>query len=445
MPTLGSMATSFSTGANAAEAEPRATHRQHHASVTVAVVAALVGAVLPVDGLDSSTSVGFDTAEARRSEMELIQAPVNRLRPGTRRAVAQRSTRSTVLLEIEDSGDARYLIFRPDRIALASTGTTIIKRSLEDGSFVQMKVFIRDDADSFIRIVPDGRRSSMELLLYGTELYRNIPVNRAFEQLLGASVIEIARAAPMVDWDLVFYRRHATESDLAVARLVATIEQDLPNLSDADDGAMDAYGQFVYIDDGVSQQGPGGFNCSGFAKWVVDGLYYPLAGRFIDIDALKVRHETFRGTRWSDWYETRRDPFFGLDWARNLALELHAAQGVALPTPEASDVRSVPHFTYREDIGYPIDYLDTLLFFLAAEQPGAFYIASLNREFGSAPILRQHSHLALLFPWFDSAGRFQVAVIERNVETSTASLANRYRGAYAHLTRIEVADRFSHR
>jgi len=38
------------------------------------------------------------------------------------------------------------------------------------------------------------------------------------------------------------------------------------------------------------------------------------------------------------------------------------------------------------------------------------------------PTLRQHHHVIVLFPYFDARGSFQVVVMERNQETSLASL-----------------------
>jgi len=66
----------------------------------------------------------------------------------------------------------------------------------------------------------------------------------------------------------------------------------------------------------------------------------------------------------------------------------------------------------------------------------------VNTEFGAEPVLRQHVHVAVLFPYFDESGRFSITVLERNVETDIDSLAERYPGSYVHLVRVEADEAF---
>jgi hypothetical protein len=204
---------------------------------------------------------------------------------------------------------------------------------------------------------------------------------------------------------------------------------------------MDEDGNLVLIESLRLQDQQAGFNCSGFAKWIVDGLHEPLYGSYLSIGELKTKHLSRRGHRWSDPLEDERDPYFGLDWTRNLATAmLSGEQGETGVDPEAADVRSVAYNEYVEDIGFPVARLPQILYLLAVHEPGHFYIGSLNREFGSDPPLNQHVHVAVLFPYFDDRGRFVVDVMERNVETSLQSLDRRYHDDSIHLVRVR-ADR----
>ena len=93
-------------------------------------------------------------------------------------------------------------------------------------------------------------------------------------------------------------------------------------------------------------------------------------------------------------------------------------------------------------IGYPVAQLKLLLFLLASREPGTIYLGSLNQEYGSDPVIRQHVHLAVLIPYFLPDGTFDVAVFEINRETSVASLDERYGADYIHLVRIEGSSGF---
>lgn len=208
---------------------------------------------------------------------------------------------------------------------------------------------------------------------------------------------------------------------------------------------MDADGRLVFIESLEGMDNRGGFNCSGFAKWVVDGLYEPLTGTYLPVEPLRRKHLDYRGTRWSRRLEDTRDPYFGLDWTRNLALHLHAAQIGHNPVdldPESRDVRAVAVARYREDVGYPLADLPSVLYWLAAIDPGTIYLGSVNRPLGDEVVIRQHSHVVVFFPFFDQNGRFRSVVMERNVETDVASLQRRYEDGFVHLVRLETGAEF---
>ena len=206
---------------------------------------------------------------------------------------------------------------------------------------------------------------------------------------------------------------------------------------------MDEEGRYVFIGSGEPQGGSGGLNCSGFAKWISDGFYYGLTGRYLAIEPLKEKHLEYRGNRWSLRFEDERDPYFGLDWSRNLAAYLWRARGYAGAGPEDFDVRRVEYLSYREDVGYPVETLKALMFLEATANPGHFYIGSLNREYGSEPVLRQHFHMVVLFPYFTPSGDLQVAVFDRNREVTLEGTADRYAGSYIHLVRMPIGDSFT--
>jgi hypothetical protein len=391
-----------------------------------------------------------ENADARLALRDTIFAPVREAAAARGRVVPIPGRQAPVSFAVEVQGGALFLVFATGRAtgpAVASPGTYIIKRSMRDGSFVQAKVFLQADPGCYLRLVPmDASRSRMSVFLFGQPFQQDIVVPAGFEGLLTAPfsrLVELTRDA--VDWQLVL-PREATEGDARLARVVAQLRGKLPRLGDAEDGAMDAAGRFVFIADSRPQQAArtlagrparGGFNCSGFAKWVVDGFYAPLAGTLTDVEAMKRRDTDSRGNRWSEPREQSRDPYFGLDWSRNLARALESARTGELPLPEAADVRDGGLFPYVEDVGFPVDSLQTVLYVLSRRDPGALYLGSVS----SGPVpgsagLRQHHHVVTLFPYVDAAGVFRAVVMERNAESTTASLAARYPGSMVHLVRL---------
>ena len=349
---------------------------------------------------------------------------------------------------MERGEEYAYLLFVPEvagAFPVDSAGSYVLRRRRDNGTISQLKIFLRSDSRFFIRLRPEGpTRSLMTVHMADYAVHSDVPVPMSIETVMEEPLQSLLSVTSrMVDWMWFF-----PERDLAaygpVREMSARARAALHTLPDAEDGAMDEDGRLVFIESLVLQDQQPGFNCSGFAKWIVDGIHMGLYGTFLSIDPLKQKHPEVRGHRWSEPLEDTRDPYFGLDWTRNLAVTMLSAEhGGADTHPEAADVRDVPYATYVEDVGFPVEQLPQILYILAVQEPGNFYLASVNREFGTEPRLHQHVHVAVFFPYFDQTGRFRVDVMERNVETSLESLDRRYRNDDVHLVRIRASESYS--
>lgn len=350
------------------------------------------------------------------------------------------NTGTAVRFEVVTQNDYFYLVFA-NRVnggyPLDSPGSYIIKRNERDGSFVQVKIFLNGNPNSFVRIFPMGDRSRMDLFLYGYQLYHDVTIPIRFGQILTDPFSKvIALTEPSIDWPLVLPVRPLSE-DRVVESMVSTIRNLLPRLT----AASSAPGAgFTYLEE-LRALSHGGFTCTGLGKWVIDGLYEPQTGHLISIESLKKKHLELRGNPWSNRYEKERDPYFGLDWTRNLAVALtrlaNSSSGV-----RADDVTDVPNFTYVDNVGYPIDNLNIILYELAVANPGYFYLGAVNREYGNNPVLREFTHVVALFPYFDSQGRFRVAVVDRGLEKGVTPLKKRFPNDYIHLVRVQASREF---
>ncbi|MDR1894841.1 MAG: hypothetical protein LBQ61_09195 [Spirochaetales bacterium] len=380
--------------------------------------------------------------ETRERVRDWLSAPVGDFRSADPGYFRQNTDGATVRVVVQTSPEAVYGVFLIQEdfsFPLVRPGNYVIKRDSRDGSFVQIKIFLQSHEGSFIRIFPLQNRVHMDVYLLGRPLYQDLVLPLSFEGALTAplsQIMELCRGR--VDWE-IFAPPPPGRRGESLSPVIRAIRERLPGLGDSEDGAMSAEGRYVFIET-LEEQPPGqeGFNCSGFAKWIVDGFIWPATGRLLGIQELKQKPLEVRGSPYSRYSEESRDPFFGLDWTRALAVSLARFRrpGTAL-SPEARDVRRVPFFEYVEDVGYRLEDLPVILYLLSRENPGRFYLGSVNLPFGSAPVLRQHIHTAVFFPYFTPEGKFETAVMERNVETSLESLASRYPGAHVHLSYAE--------
>lgn len=337
-------------------------------------------------------------------------------------------------------------------------GSWVLTRRKDDGRSLRIRVFPQSDFNTYVQFRPfSADKCFMDVVVYNSYIVDSLPLALPFERLYVLPLEEVLSLAKDKFPRRYFEPQLGAYRDIRI--FINELRERIPELSFRDDGALDDRGQYVFINDLKPQDGEAGLNCSGFAKWVVDGLLRPLTGERLSIAPLKAPFGQ-RGSSFTEPYKALRDPFFGLDWTRNLA----SAAGRALLAPafgelpeiEVQDapfssvirrekqgpvVRSYPG--YLPDAGFAIEGIQPLLYTLAINEPGRIYLASVSAEMDPAPRMRQHFHVAVLIPYFNEYGNFRVAVFESAEETSFNDFKTRYPGYYSvNLVRIPVESAF---
>ncbi|MCG8452820.1 MAG: hypothetical protein MI717_06545 [Spirochaetales bacterium] len=403
--------------------------------------------------------------EARRTLEAVIQAPAYPAVESTHQTIRQLVDDRLVQFEARKAALHWYLIFKNQRgqepwetFPVWGRGTWIIKKDLLTGNFVQAKVFLQDEEGSFVRLFPaPAGRTRLDVHLYGQQLGDDVLLPVAFDELLMAPFARIASlSARSVDWRGIFPNPDS-EGYRRVEEFLTNIQRFDDSIAEIHDAAIDDLGRNVFIESGqpvsvgsqtpqgtLLQIGDTGLNCSGYIKWIGDGLYASWLGspadRFLSIEALRL--PTGRSTK-NSWSEARtalsqdarsslegllRDPFFGLDWNRNVAYAIEEArlgQRLSAQDRTALEPGSLSGAPSQPDMGYTLDDLGTALYQLASDRPGTVYLAAVNSRFvpdssGDDPQplpLHQYWHVSILAPWFENGddgerGAFRVAVMD---------------------------------
>ena len=351
-------------------------------------------------------------------------------------------------------------------------GTWILYRNYETGKPEYIKIYPRENPELYLSFKPSQKeenRSFISICLFNAYVRKDIPVSLSFDALYYLSLTEMrAITKRMLPWEIfdppVAYSTVESASD--------TIRERLKTLVYLDDGGFDEEGRPVHLKDGSMQTETeillhvrpgqklsgiiGGVNCSGFAKWIVDGMIRPIAGQGTFIK--KLRTETLV----PDTYFTKpyadRDLYFGLEWIRNLAaaaLTLNVKRTV-MPVGSGVDVEVEPFALvppirsgnkqdsfsfkgYEKNAGYQTGYLEALLYYLSVSEPGHFYLGAVSRDQGTAA-LRQYHHIAAFFPYFDILGNFHIDVYENGEETSISRFIQNNKDAFTALVRIRAPE-----
>jgi len=346
-------------------------------------------------------------------------------------------------------------------------GSWMLSRRIRDGSLTRIRVFPRSDPNSYVQFRPFTEdRSYMDVVVYEAYMVYSLPIAIPFERLL---VLPFETILSTVG-DSFPRRYFDPEPGLYRDKLafIEAVRGHLPKLTFTDDGAINEDGNYVYIET-LEYQNPnnpgavGGLNCSGFTKWIVDGILKPISGEKLSVAPLKLPFGN-RGSSFTEAWEESRDPFFGLDWCRNLA----SSAGTILRSPSFAhldefEVRSFPFSRiihrgsgsvsirsypgFLPDAGFGVEGLQPLLYALAIDEPDRIYLAAVNHDLGvpvtasnprGTPRLRQYFHVAVLVPYFSENGSFRITVFESAAETSFAAFRNRYPGHYVNLVRIPL-------
>ena len=341
-------------------------------------------------------------------------------------------------------------------------GSWMLSRDRVSGEARRIRVFLRSDPNMFIQFRPLGSdKSQMDVVLYDAYIRRSLPLPVPLERLFTLPLADVLAMAGERFPQKYFEPNPAYSRDKRA--LIGNIRKGIVGLEFADDGALDEYGNYVYIETGLAQQGKPGLNCSGFSKWVIDSMLFPLTGKNFAIGPLKAPFGQ-RGSSFTEPWEELYDPYFGLDWIRNLASGAASVlRSPAFGTLDEIEVRTEPFSQmisrrgrtptltsypgFLENAGYGIEGLLPLLYTLAIDEPARFYLAAVNNEMGPAttqanprgrPRMRKYFHVAVLIPYFNDYGVFQVAVFESAAETSITAFRSRYPGQYANLVRVPV-------
>lgn len=389
-----------------------------------------------------SNSGVYENYEIRQKHRAVLQSKSFEAVNAPKRVFSQTESDVNVRFEVRKSANAFYLMFInqfEDRFPVWSSGTYIIKKDILTGEFLQAKIFLYNSEESFIRIYPEQDRTRLDLHLFGNVVYSGIRIPLSFDKIILLPLSKIISLTEnKIPWEDLF--TDISYSEWAdVEEFSFNVQKQVKYIGDADDGAINEHRDFVYIETLEPQVDEMGLNCSGFTKWTVDLLYEKLTGHLMDIEPLKKKHYDLRGNSWSDRAEDARDPYFGLDWTRNIAYyyrsSLYPEQQIDI---QSCDVNSVPYFSYKDSVGYSMDELEGALFLAAVKNPGRIYLGSANQLFGGENKLRQHTHVVVLFPYFTMNGQFKIDVVERQTVTGVESLKNRYKGDFIHLVHVEL-------
>ncbi|MCR5289434.1 MAG: hypothetical protein K6E51_05535 [Treponema sp.] len=339
-------------------------------------------------------------------------------------------------------------------------GSWVLVRDKVLGEPLYIRYYFTADADVYLQINPDNERTRVDLLIYGCYATRSLPIGVPFERFYTASFADV------YNWTKKNLPWHYFVDNTGMYRntrqMIAMIRQALPGIHPTEDAMYDEHGLPVSIATGkpleIAEEFKNKLSLSsaGFVKWIVDGLILPIAGGCTKREPLLVPTVTYKQTGFQGIMARKYDLSFSLDWTRNLASALFSVHSgkTYLFNESGVDVTIEPFNAslttngvmqspaYIKDSGYMTRDLPALLYVLSAINPEYCYLAAIRQTAKVTPETKLFNQCAVIFPYFDTNGRFSCVVFENGEELTLQKFCKKYGSDFIHLVRIQSSDRF---
>lgn len=381
----------------------------------------------------------------RQERLEFMLRPLSRLPVSHRETLpGQRAGDPSHLFEfVRDSGGDYAFFWIPQApwgYDPTRWGTWVFYFDGRLNSIKEIKIFLGEGPFTYLLMRPEWNIFRAEVFLEGERIASRVPILLDLNRLMGISMRELAQmTAAHIRWDL-FFLDDGNQGQLSREFAQSALQHLGQGFPEQEDGALDERGIWRRIATGQPFS-PGGFNCSGLAKWFVDALAYGTARRYLPLsERLLEKPLEIRGNAYTASLEDVRDPYFGLDWTRALLRELRRlAEPSSEPGWNDFDITDYPWTRYVPNRGYPIEKLPAVSQWLTATRPARLFLLSVNGDFRSspnAPVLLQHRHVAILLLWSEK-GLMRHALFEADGSaarrTSISNLVSRYPNHFVHL------------
>lgn len=304
-------------------------------------------------------------------------------------------------------------------------------------------VYFKPGKSIYMRIFPYEDRVKADVVVYGQRIYNRTVIPISWEKILEKNfedIIDASRA--VIDWDLLLAAQNKAHTR-NIQTITERIDAALPEINLADSKAMSEKGKWVDIPDG-SEYSRALVNSFGFVKWIGDGFYKPATGYLMNLNDLVLRHfEEAPNNNWLIKETFKRNPYFGMDWIKNIGLKLNR-----LSVPDVSideiEVRSLPFYGFTETAGFDTPALRFVMYYLAAKEPSRFYFISYSRpsRWDGDRTLLEHSRTAVAFPSIDYRGLLNIAYYENGKKFSAEEIENRIGDADIYLIGVELSTLF---
>ena len=343
-------------------------------------------------------------------------------------------------------------------------GSWVLIRDKRSGKALRIRYYFLKNSEVFIQFTPQGKTALADLVIYGNYAARGVPTGMSFEKFYSASFDDVMNITETkLPWNYVLID---TDMYQSMKQMCAVIRERLPSITLVQDAMYDEKNELVHISTGKKFENIEKsdkseekllLSSAGFVKWIADGLVEPVSGGILMREPLIKETVSVKDNGRQGVLSQKYDLFFALNWVRNLASAvvsvysgktyLFNQSGVDVTVnPFASSIteKGVANtVTFVENSGYTVRVLNSLLYVLAATEPGTLYFGAIRgADRTVSPEIMAFNECVAFFPYFQDDGAFACAVFMNGREMSLENFLYYYDEDFVYLTRVKSSERF---
>ena len=345
-----------------------------------------------------------------------------------------------------------------------ASGSWVLIRDKRTEKPLRIRYYFLKNSEVYIQFTPQGKIALADLVIYGNYAARGVPTGMPFEKFYSASFADVMNITETkLPWNYVLIDPEMYHS---MKQMSAVIREKLPSISLVPDAMYDENNDLVHISTGKSFEKSEKSNYSeknlllssaGFVKWIADGLVEPVSGSQLMRDPLIKETVSVKDNGRQGVLSQKYDLFFSLNWVRNLAsavVSVYAGKtylfnqsGVDVTVnPFASSIteKGVANtVTFVDNSGYTVKVLNSLLYVLAATEPGTLYFGAIRgTDRTITPEIMAFNECVAFFPYFQNDGAFACNVFMNGREMTLENFCYFYADDFVYLTRVKSSERF---
>lgn len=343
------------------------------------------------------------------------------------------------------------------------SGSWVLIRDKKSEKPLRIRYYFMKDSGVFIQFTPNGKTALADLVIYGNYAARGVPTGMPFDKFFSASFADVMDITETkLPWK---YVKIDTDMYHSMKQMCAVIDEKLPKIQIVPDAMYDENDELVHISTGkqlvVENQDKNSSKISlssaGFIKWIADGLVEPMSHALIKREPLIRETVEVKDIGRQGILSQKYSLYFALDWIRNLASAVISAysdstylfnqSGVDVTiSPFASSIteKGVANtVTFVSNSGYTTSVLRSLMYVLAATEPGTLYFGAIRgTDRTVSPEIMAFNECAAFFPYFEDDGGFKCYVYINGKKKTLEDFCMYYSGDFVYLTKVKSSEQF---